>query len=212
MHLILILIVVFLGSLPDPNQSRPLMIDISFSQIFTDLYWHLRIILDPYKHILLDPTLDPLHNFPFGLPVLPGSQSHNDKLIFSHWLSRSYVLEDSTVPKDISIYMAYQTDRHPTDMRWQTLTSSHPCFHRDRKPTVVNSLSSSDSTVMSWKVHLPQTSDWVSADSSTDTRWRTNLVPTDATTFTSWQLSGSHKRQDRTRDDRQSRLGNSRFP
>ncbi|WZZ32361.1 hypothetical protein YC2023_015762 [Brassica napus] len=87
----------------------------------------------------------------------------------------------------------------------QTLTSSHPCFHRDRKPTVVNSLSSSDSTVMSWKVHLPQTSDWVSVDSSTDTPWRTSLVSTDATTVTSWQLSGSHKRQDRTRDDRQSR-------
>ncbi|KAL0835313.1 hypothetical protein Bca101_087202 [Brassica carinata] len=55
---------------------------------------------------------------------------------------------------------------------------------------------------MSWKVHLPQTSDWVSADSSTDTRWRTSLVSTDATTVTSWQLSGSHKRQDRARDDR----------
>ncbi|KAL0706043.1 hypothetical protein Bca4012_072469 [Brassica carinata] len=65
---------------------------------------------------------------------------------------------------------------------------------------------------MSWKVHLPQTSDWVSADHSTDTRWRTNLVPTDAITVTSWQLSGSHRRQDSTRDDRQSRLGNSRFP
>ncbi|KAF2619525.1 hypothetical protein F2Q68_00039986 [Brassica cretica] len=49
-------------------------------------------------------------------------------------------------------------------------------------------MSSSDSTVMSWKVHLPQTSDWVSADSSTDTRWRTNLVPTDEITVTSWQL------------------------
>ena len=73
-------------------------------------------------------------------------------------------------------------------MWWQTLTSSHPCFHRDRKPTVVNSLSSSDSTVMSWKVHLPQTSDWVSADYSTDMRWRTNLVPTDEITVTSWQL------------------------
>nr|VDD32293.1 unnamed protein product [Brassica oleracea] len=41
---------------------------------------------------------------------------------------------------------------------------------------------------MSWKVHLPQTSDWVSADYSTDTRWRTNLVPTDEITVTSWQL------------------------
>ncbi|WZZ86696.1 hypothetical protein YC2023_115275 [Brassica napus] len=47
---------------------------------------------------------------------------------------------------------------------------------------------------------------------STDTRWRTNLVPTDAITVTSWQLYGSHRRQDSTRDDRQSRLGNSRFP
>ncbi|KAF3551539.1 hypothetical protein DY000_02007379 [Brassica cretica] len=37
-------------------------------------------------------------------------------------------------------------------------------------------------------VHLPQTSDWVSADYSTDTRWRTNLVPTDEITVTSWQL------------------------
>nr|VDC96300.1 unnamed protein product [Brassica oleracea] len=44
---------------------------------------------------------------------------------------------------------------------------------------------------MSWKVHLPQTSDWVSTDYSTDTRWRTNLVPTDAITVTSWQLSVS---------------------
>ncbi|KAL0661561.1 hypothetical protein Bca4012_098398 [Brassica carinata] len=65
---------------------------------------------------------------------------------------------------------------------------------------------------MSWKVHLPQTSDWISADYSTDTRWRTILVPIDAITVTSWQLSGSHIRQDSTRDDRQSRLGNSRFP
>nr|VDD54114.1 unnamed protein product [Brassica oleracea] len=65
---------------------------------------------------------------------------------------------------------------------------------------------------MSWKVHLPQTSDWVSADYSTDTRCQTNLVPTDAITVTSWQHSVSHRRQDRTRDDRQSRLGNSRFP
>ncbi|WZZ24917.1 hypothetical protein YC2023_008318 [Brassica napus] len=68
-------------------------------------------------------------------------------------------------------------------MLWQTLTSSHPCFHRDRKPTAVNSLSSSNSTVMSWK-----TSDWVSADYSTDTRWRTNLIPTDKIIVTSWQL------------------------
>ncbi|KAL0706785.1 hypothetical protein Bca4012_073211 [Brassica carinata] len=65
---------------------------------------------------------------------------------------------------------------------------------------------------MSWKVHLPQTSDWVFADYSTDTRWRTNLVPTDAITVTSWQLSVSHRRQDNTCDDRQSRPGNSRFP
>ncbi|KAL0657450.1 hypothetical protein Bca4012_078035 [Brassica carinata] len=65
---------------------------------------------------------------------------------------------------------------------------------------------------MSWKVHLPQTSDWVSADYSTDMRWRTYLVPTDAITVTSWQLTISHRRQDRTRDDRQSRLGNYRFP
>ncbi|KAF3541830.1 hypothetical protein F2Q69_00024385 [Brassica cretica] len=72
-------------------------------------------------------------------------------------------------------------------------------------------MSSSDSTVMSWKVHLPQTSDWVSADYSTDPRWRTSLVPTDATTVTSWQLFGSYRRQDRTCEDRQSYLGNSRF-
>ncbi|KAF3602435.1 hypothetical protein F2Q69_00033482 [Brassica cretica] len=103
--------------------------------------------------------------------------------------------------------------RTPQDSMERSLdkSSSNPCFHRDRKPAAVNSLSSSDSTVMSWKVHLPQTSDWVSADYSTDTRWRTNLVPTDAITITSWQLSVSHRRQDRTRDDRQSRLGNYRF-
>ncbi|KAF3537483.1 hypothetical protein F2Q69_00022401 [Brassica cretica] len=41
---------------------------------------------------------------------------------------------------------------------------------------------------MSWKVHLPQTSDWVSADYSTDTRWRTNLIPSDATTVTSCSI------------------------
>ncbi|KAL0655747.1 hypothetical protein Bca4012_076331 [Brassica carinata] len=65
---------------------------------------------------------------------------------------------------------------------------------------------------MSWKVHLPHTSFWVSADYSTDTRWRTNLVPTDEITVTSWQLCFSHRRQDRTCDVRHSRLGNSRFP
>ncbi|KAF3536812.1 hypothetical protein F2Q69_00020518 [Brassica cretica] len=64
----------------------------------------------------------------------------------------------------------------------------------------------------SFLVHLPQTSDWVSAYYSTDTRWRTYLVPTDAITVASWQLTISHRRQDRTRDDRQTRLGNYWFP
>ncbi|KAF3495014.1 hypothetical protein DY000_02053674 [Brassica cretica] len=73
-------------------------------------------------------------------------------------------------------------------------------------------MSSSDSTVMSWKVHLPPTSELVSTDYSTDRRWRTNLVPTDAITVTSWQHFGSHRRQDITHDDRQSCLRNSQFP